>query len=297
LTKSIILDAMECGQGTGTSSPFGIWKIRRADKGEEHASITAETPNLERDIAALIKEAGAALRQSHAGGLDFTRERSVHLNDAVDSTCGLRLKDVERAAQAISFSDARGTSTALAVVLGISAAGLFAWFWPPSFGNHDSISVVDSSDAVPGSRNKHRFGIPGISREATAGVISSVEVSVPEPSGSGHPQSVQIADKHLGSNKVAAEGQRGSSSDFVASSSARPADIPSRIPYSGTKPTTIAGWTVREVYSGMATLEGPDGIRRAARGDTVPRVGRVKAILRWDGRWIVLTSSGVISTR
>jgi hypothetical protein len=129
LTKSIILDAMECGQGTGTSSPFGIWKIRRADKGEEHASITAETPNLERDIAALIKEAGAALRQSHAGGLDFTRERSVHLNDAVDSTCGLRLKDVERAAQAISFSDARGTSTALAVVLGISAAGLFAWFW------------------------------------------------------------------------------------------------------------------------------------------------------------------------
>jgi hypothetical protein len=84
---------------------------------------------------------------------------------------------------------------------------------------------------------------------------------------------------------------------LVEKPSARPADIPSRIPYSGTKPTTIAGWTVREVYSGMATLEGPDGIRRAARGDTVPRVGRVKAILRWDGRWIVLTSSGVISTR
>jgi hypothetical protein len=61
---------MECGQSTGTSSPFGIWKIRRADKGEEHASITAETPNLESDIAALIKEAGAALRQSDAGGLD-----------------------------------------------------------------------------------------------------------------------------------------------------------------------------------------------------------------------------------
>jgi hypothetical protein len=141
LTKSIILDAMERGQGTATSSPFGIWKIRRADKGE--ASITAETPNLESDIAALIKEAGAALRQSDAGGLDFTRERSVHLNDAVDSTWpGLRLKDVERAAQAISFSDARGTSTALAVVLGISAAGLLAWFWPSYFGNHDFQSSI-----------------------------------------------------------------------------------------------------------------------------------------------------------
>jgi hypothetical protein len=75
LTKSIILDAMECGQGTGTSSPFGIWKIRRADKGEGQASITAETPNLESEIAALIKEAEASLRQSDTGGFDFTRER------------------------------------------------------------------------------------------------------------------------------------------------------------------------------------------------------------------------------
>jgi hypothetical protein len=154
LTKSIILDAMERGQGTATSSPFGIWKIRRADKGEEHASITAETPNLESDIAALIKEAGAALRQSDAGGLDFTRERSVHLNDAVDSTCpGLRLKDVERAAQAISFSDARGTSTALAVVLGISAAGLLAWFWPSSFANHDFQSSIHRMRSLVPEKN------------------------------------------------------------------------------------------------------------------------------------------------
>ena len=269
MTKSIILDAMECGQGTGTSSPFGIWKIRRADKGEGQASITAETPNLESEIAALIKEAEASLRQSDAGGFDFTRERSVHLNDAVSTRPGLRPRDVERAAQAISFSNARGTSTALAVVLGIAAAGSFAWFRPSSFGNHNSIS----------------------------GVVYSVDVSVPQPSGSGHPQSVQTADKHLVSNKVAAEGQRGSSSDPVASNSARPARILSEIPYSGTKSTTIAGWTVREVYSGTATLEGPDGIRRVARGDTVPRLGKVKAILRWDSRWIVVTSSGVISTQ
>jgi hypothetical protein len=203
LTKSIILDAMECGQGTGTSSPFGIWKIRRADKDEVLASITADTPNLESDIAALIREAEAALCQSDAGGLDFTRERSVHLNDAVDSTWpGLRLEDLDRAARAISFSDVRGTSTALAVMLGISAAGLFAWLWPSSFGNHDFISVVDSSDQVHGSRNKHRFDIYGVSREATASAIGSVDVAVPEPSGSGHPQSVQTADKHLGSKPV-----------------------------------------------------------------------------------------------
>jgi hypothetical protein len=282
---------MECGQGTGTSSPFGIWKIRRVDKGAVQASITAETPNLESDIAALIKETEAALRQSDAGGLDFIREWSAHPNAAVGSTrLGLRLNDLERATQVISFSDACGTRTALAVVLGVSVAGLLAWFLPSSFGNHDSTSVSDSSDPVLVLGSKHRFGSPGISREATAGVASSVEVSAPEPTGSGHPQSVQTADKHLGSNK----GQRGSSSDPVASTSARPADTPSRTSYSG---TTIAGWTVRDVYNGTATLEGPDGIRRAARGDTVPRVGKVKAILRWDGRWIVVTGSGVISNQ
>jgi hypothetical protein len=184
--------------------------------------------------------------------------------------------------QAVSFSDTRGTSNALAVVLGVLVAVLLAWFLPSSFGNHDSTSVADSSDPVPGLRSKYRFGNPGI-KEATAGAISSVEVSVPQPSGSGHPQTVQIADKHLGSNK----GRRGSSADPVASTSARP--------YSGTTLTTIAGWTVRDVYGGTATLEGPDGIRKAARGDTVSGVGKVKAILRWDGRWIVVTSSGVIS--
>src|SRR5215813_19717 len=77
VTKSVILDAMECGQGTGASSPFGIWKIRRTDKWEVQASIPAEAPNLESDIAALIKEAHAALRQPDAGGLDVTRKRSV----------------------------------------------------------------------------------------------------------------------------------------------------------------------------------------------------------------------------
>src|SRR6516162_717972 len=118
---------MECGQGTGTSSPFGIWKIRRVDKGTVQTSITAETPTLESDIAALIKEIGTALRQSDADGLDFTRERSAHLNAAIGSTrLGLRLNDLDRAKQAISFSDARGTSTALAVVLGVSVAGLLA---------------------------------------------------------------------------------------------------------------------------------------------------------------------------
>lgn len=63
-----------------------------------------------------------------------------------------------------------------------------------------------------------------------------------------------------------------------------------------TRPTTIEGWTLREVINGTAVLEGPNGVWKATTGDTVPEVGRVDSIVRWGGRWIVATSRGLIST-
>ena len=62
-----------------------------------------------------------------------------------------------------------------------------------------------------------------------------------------------------------------------------------------TKPTTIAGWTVLEVRGGTVVLDGPDGIRTAARGDIVPGIGRIDSIVRWGNRWFVATASGLIA--
>ena len=63
-----------------------------------------------------------------------------------------------------------------------------------------------------------------------------------------------------------------------------------------TRPTTIKGWTLREVANGTAVLEGPNGVWRATPGQTVPGVGRVDSIVRWGNRLIVATSRGLIST-
>jgi hypothetical protein len=63
-----------------------------------------------------------------------------------------------------------------------------------------------------------------------------------------------------------------------------------------TRPATIEGWTVLDVRSGTVVLEGPDGVRTAARGDTVPGIGRIDSIVRWGNRWIVATASGLIAT-
>jgi hypothetical protein len=63
-----------------------------------------------------------------------------------------------------------------------------------------------------------------------------------------------------------------------------------------TKPATIPGWTVVDVRDGTAVLEGPDGIRMAARGDAIPGLGRVESIVRWGSRWVIATASGLIAT-
>ncbi|MCA6122342.1 hypothetical protein J6500_10640 [Bradyrhizobium sp. WSM 1704] len=63
-----------------------------------------------------------------------------------------------------------------------------------------------------------------------------------------------------------------------------------------TRPTTIPGWSVVEVRDGTAVLEGPDGVRMAARGDVVPGLGRVDSIVRWGNRWIVATANGLVAT-
>lgn len=64
-----------------------------------------------------------------------------------------------------------------------------------------------------------------------------------------------------------------------------------------TKPATIPGWTVVDVRDGTAVLEGPDGITMAARGDTIPGVGRVESIVRWGNRWVIATANGLIATQ
>jgi hypothetical protein len=64
-----------------------------------------------------------------------------------------------------------------------------------------------------------------------------------------------------------------------------------------TKPATIPGWTVVDVRDGTAVLEGPEGIRMAARGDTIPGVGRVESIVRWGNRWVIATANGLIATQ
>jgi hypothetical protein len=71
---------------------------------------------------------------------------------------------------------------------------------------------------------------------------------------------------------------------------------PKRTPSPDTRPTTVDGWIIREARGSTAVLEGPDGIREVALGDTIPGLGRIDSIVRWGNRWLVGTSRGFVTT-
>ncbi|MGT2437947.1 hypothetical protein ACU4GH_21375 [Bradyrhizobium betae] len=60
---------------------------------------------------------------------------------------------------------------------------------------------------------------------------------------------------------------------------------------------TVEGWRLRNAANGGALIEGRDGLYEVYPGDPIPGVGRVDAIRRQDGRWVVVTSKGLIVSR
>lgn len=59
----------------------------------------------------------------------------------------------------------------------------------------------------------------------------------------------------------------------------------------------VEGWVLRDVSDGAAVIQGRQGIFEVYAGDPVPGLGRVDAIRRQDGRWVVVTSRGLIVAR
>ncbi|MHB8884246.1 MAG: hypothetical protein ACYC5H_03980 [Methylovirgula sp.] len=62
------------------------------------------------------------------------------------------------------------------------------------------------------------------------------------------------------------------------------------------RPHFLSNWVVRDVYQGVALVEGPAGAIEVTRGELIPGAGRVEAIERKNGGWIVVTSRGVMGS-
>jgi hypothetical protein len=158
---------------------------------------------------------------------------------------------------------------------------------------------VKSSPRIPDSERESVARIDGLVRSTTSEAGSQaptiLKVSSPAANTPGHAYKPSAGATQLGaaSSSTVSSVEQANTTLPGAAATQRKAMVR---PAPETRPTTIEGWTVRDVRGGTAVLEGPAGVWTAARGDTVPEVGRIDSIVRWGSRWIVATTNGLIST-
>jgi hypothetical protein len=179
---------------------------------------------------------------------------------------------------------------ALVAGFGLGWAGGFSWYGSENMAALNPIIQTEApSRRIPDIKSggktegaRKTASTPGLQTPPGVSTVSATGASL-----SAKPQATSPGETHLSA---------------VSSNTASPAiqanvTLTERGPMvPETRPTTIEGWTVLEVRGGTAVLEGPDGVRMATRGDTVPGIGRIDSIVRWGNRWIVATASGLIAT-
>jgi hypothetical protein len=300
----------------------------KADTDGTHAPAASGTPTLEAEIAALVRDAKENLRQPEdagwGAGQDLQGQSTVSGNAGEFSATlpknievrvnwpgpeqrawvpDIRINDPVRASEAVSSRNTQTRPVVLAVLLGTSLAAAWIVGLPPSLIQSRHPTALDQSPpsgAVLDSNSRFTLGRPEANREATPPRPGNTsKIADPAAGIRGHRrESAQSAPQQPKAVKTAllAPPSAGLSEPAALGFGHRPDFLPRSAPFPETKPDTIDGWTIRDVFGGTAVLEGPYGIRRAARGDSVPGLGRLESIVRWGSRWIVVTDRGLIST-
>jgi hypothetical protein len=333
LSESTILRALECGQISGTKDLFGEWRIEHrelcqisraleeaADKNGTSTSAACNAATLEAEIAALVKDAGDSLRGPLSGWHRDTEQTALQLpaadpseggecfasspnnidlrvEEALDRGPDIWISDVERISPPHAKGSRRAPATgAILGTLGIGCIllGSVAYF----FGRAASPPVehgVKSSAQSTELRNQASIVSPESDQKATAGLPRTDQIAALAARVAA--QRPARPDQQPRATKASPVVQHDAAVSTAVSDVERHPKSSSRpMPFPETRPTTIAGWMVLDVVNGTAILQGPDGVWRVTRGDTLSGVGSVVSIVRWGNRWIVATSKGLIST-
>jgi hypothetical protein len=214
---------------------------------------------------------------------------------------GIRVdqEDRERVINSAVFQDSLAIRAGLMVVVVIALVGL-AWIVrssisPGRLPSGPLVLTANSSPTIPDDKGD-RIQPPGYAVRESSGDVS------PEANPKRHSSTSNRAKPSPGAAGSAGSLVTGESSGFQRHTSSirlngKEVDSATKLtPVPETRPTTIEGWTVRDVTNGLAALDGPNGTWRVRRGDAVPGLGRIDSIVLWGQRWIVATSQGLIST-
>jgi hypothetical protein len=332
LRELTILKAIEDRHITGTKDLFGEWHVEHtelhrlyppiaegnASKDAAQPYAAADATALEAEIGALIREAGDSLQQQRENGAcrpsaeGHETQASRQLITTEPSHAwdhAIRIHDRDKILVSASPS---GTPRArIAIITGAIIVSLsVGWVGGLSSNHllgHGLVSIpaerkLNSSGHILSSENQTMCVTPTKGRRAltpTAPKTGKIAVATGAGIGHRHESARDVVEVTASTSKTSTVAQQNTTtSELAAESIKRQAKIlPRPLPVPETRPTTIDGWIVRDVIDGVAVLEGPDGIWKAARGDTVPGLGRVDSIVLWGSYWIVATSRGLITTQ
>jgi hypothetical protein len=142
---------------------------------------------------------------------------------------------------------------------------------------------------------------PDLAKAASTDETHALKIGIAQLSGELRALKASVEASSNGAN-----GQSGRISERVSATPAPAAETtgsaPTQAPAApaeskqAAKPTIVAGWIIRDVYRGVALLENRYGVYEVEAGSNVPGVGRVESIKRQDGRWVVVTPKGLITS-
>jgi hypothetical protein len=305
LEESLILKAIEDGRITGTKNVSGEWHVEDAELHSLYLSIAqdyckrqsqadlrrSDGRSQQAEIANIADSDEGRGGQEHHTAADQAENSPSPPSTASIWQDGIRIDNRDRISGSDSrpaFRPTRIRFVTATVLLALGCSGALSSFYffgrsqiPEQNANSSGPVLGSEKASIPVTTLEPRSGeeIIGNVASATASAIDHPHESAknlsqaPSP-----PPAVTEQDSHTAAKK----GQAKTVRKFV--------------PVPETRPTTIKGWTVRNVVNGIATLEGPGGTWKAARGDTVPGLGKVDSVVFWGNRWIVATSKGLITT-
>jgi hypothetical protein len=166
-----------------------------------------------------------------------------------------------------------------------------------------SVARIDA-DLLALKANLEETGKTGMSQyNTTNDRLDKIEQTLAEPAGKlakfsdavdkmsgAPPQAAAAAAEPAAPKEAAGSVTRQVVASTAPASAAPPKPQVARLP-------TLDGWVLRDVRRGGALIEGKGGLYEVYAGDPVPGLGRVDAIRKQDGRWVVVTTKGLVVAR
>lgn len=174
-------------------------------------------------------------------------------------------------------------SLALATACGALAGAL---------GASGLVSRAPASESTPSDESR-------VMKDAIAQLhadIAALKASVDTANRNSNAQISKISERFDRADRSQTEAATKFARETTGSIATAPA-IAVPLPQPAPPPPIVSGWVVRDVSRGMALIKGRIGLIEVEPGDVVPGLGRIEAVRRQDGRWVVVTAKGIIASR